>query len=1098
MNDIMERNYHQDLEIPRVNTMPDRAFYIPCPADKNTAEKADNPSVILLNGMWDFRYYLSAGEADPFWKNTEGGRQQDRESRQEGDRRQDRERGQDWNGEQAGAQIPVPANWQFHGYEAPVYENIDYLIPYIPPFVPKENPCGCYHREFQVGKKDGERFFLNLEGADSCHYVYINGTFAGYSQVSHSTAEYEITGLLRDGINEIDIAVLKWCDGTYLEDQDKFRLSGIFRDIYILKRPDDFVFDYAVQTRIGDGEAVVSVRMKTAGNQDGGRTAGNHDGAQISGKMRDGSGGGRDGDFMRKRITVTDREGNLVAQGETSGEELLLEIPDPVLWNAEQPYLYDMLIETENERILDRVGIREVCVRDGKVLVNGRAILLRGVNRHESWPDTGYVCSRERMKTDLKMMKRANVNAIRTSHYPDCPEFYHLCDEYGFYVMDEADMESHGAWSMNGERDIEQYSETQADPRFGTAVMDRAVRLVERDKNRPCVIFWSLGNESGYGENTAAAAQKVKELDSTRLLHYESLICKEKDKGRLDESLLDVRGIMYPELEDVADYCEESFAMSSDEAVPFGVSASARSSEDAGFSRKPLILTEYAHAMGNGPGGLKEYYDQFYRYDILAGGFVWEWCDHAVLRKAETGEKRFLYGGDFGEEKHDGNFCVDGLVFPDRRPHTGLRELWNCARPAAVTRTESGYRIENRLHFTDLKDYLEVRWSVRQDGELLEEGSLEPFSVQPGESRELGLPHGEHSGKRVFLRIDFFKKGTMKYPEDGSWLGFEQFRLDDVPAEMEESAEMEKTADGKAKPDEGEELQLCETENSVLINGLDFAYRFDKTAGNFDSMVYCGKEYLHGPVEYQMYRAPLDNDMYLCGREPGGTYNFKTMGFDRIRPYVYEVIVEKDVREAQQQEVRIRCRLSLVVPGRASLADIDAVFCIDGRGKITLKLQTRIRESIPWIPRFGLRFHLNRSVDRCTYFGYGPTESYVDKKEGTWLDRFEGKVEEMFEPYIFPQENSSHCGTEYCILSDGKERLKITSEKPFSFSVSEYEWEELERKNHDFELEKCGDTVLHLDYYMSGVGTGSCGPEVRPEYRLTEKNFCAQFTLAWK
>lgn len=1022
MNDIIERNYHQNLEIPRVNTMPDRAFYIPCPADRNTAEKEDNPSVILLNGMWDFRFYTSAAEADPFWK----------------------KKAEDKDGGQQSAQIPVPANWQFHGYEVPVYENIDYLIPYLPPFVPKENPCGCYHREFHISKKEGERFFLNMEGADSCHYVYINGIFAGYSQVSHSTAEYEITELLREGMNEIDIAVLKWCDGTYLEDQDKFRLSGIFRDVYILRRPENFILDYKVETFVGDGKAVVSVWMKTADSLNEGHT----------------SGGESDRDLLKKRITITDREGNTVACGETEGSELTLEIREPVLWNAEQPYLYDMVIETESERIRERVGVREVCVRDNKVFVNGRSILLRGVNRHESWPDTGYVCSRERMETDLRMMKRANVNAIRTSHYPDCPEFYHLCDEYGFYVMDEADMESHGTWGMYGERDMEQYSETQADPRFQTAVIDRAVRLVQRDKNRPCVIFWSLGNESGYGQNTVEAARKVKELDRTRLLHYESLYYKEEDKGKLDESYLDVKGIMYPELETVADYCERNIG-------------------------KPLILTEYAHAMGNGPGNLKEYYDQFYHYENLAGGFVWEWCDHAVLKESGTNEKHFLYGGDFGEEKHDRNFCVDGLVWPDRRPHTGLRELWNCSRPAAVIRSENGYRIENRLHFTDLKDYLAIRWSIRRDGKLLEEGEADGFSVPPGESRDLVISHGNYEGERVLLKIDFYKKGSMKYPEDGTMLGFEQFRLDNV---KKQNMKEDQTAACAAK-----DLQICETEEAVLVSGRDFVYRFNKTAGNFDSMIYRGKEYLHGPAEYQMYRAPLDNDMYLCGREPGGTYNFKTMGFDRIRPYVYETSAEK-----KEAEALIHCRLSLVAAARASLADIDAVFCVNGEGRVNMKLQTKIRESIPWIPRFGLRLHLDRSMERCTYFGYGPAESYVDKKEGTWLDRFSGNVEDMFEPYIFPQENSSHCGTEYCILSDGTGEMKITSEKPFSFSVSRYEWEELERKAHDFELEECGDTVLHLDYYMSGVGTGSCGPQTRPEYRFTEKDFCAQFAIEWK
>lgn len=1016
----MTGNYHQDMNTVRVNTMPDRAFYIPSPLDSPTGEKENNSRVIMLNGKWNFRLCPSFREAAlvPKGENT----------------------------------IPVPANWQFYGYDHHQYVNIDYPIPYQPPYVPKENPCGCYQREFEVKKKGTDRFFLNLEGADSCHYIYMNGQFAGYSQVSHSTSEYEITRFLQDGRNEIAILVLKWCDGTYLEDQDKFRLSGIFRDVYVLRRPRQFVADYAVQTKCFPQEAVVTIQMKSEGEQ------------------------------LLKRAVIRDRQGEVQAQGSTSGETLELHIPNPYLWNAEQPYLYDLSLETEKECILDRIGIREIRIEKKQLLLNGRKIKLKGVNRHESHPDTGYVCSMERMKEDLCLMKQSNINAIRTSHYPDCPQFYRLCDEYGFYVMDEADMESHGTWSSQGEREEDVYNLTQRDPRFRLAIVDRAARLVARDKNRPCVLFWSLGNESGYGENTRAALDKVRSMDTTRLIHYESMIMTREERNRYVDNGLDVEGIMYPELETVRAYFEKDYS-------------------------KPLILTEYAHAMGNGPGGLKEYFDLFYRYDSLAGGFVWEWCDHAVAEQTGEGEPHYLYGGDFGEKLHDGNFCVDGLVYPDRRIHTGLKELWNCARPARITRHEDGYMIENMLDFRDLQDYLYLRWSIKRDGELLEEGRIDSLSVMPGEKRLLSLAHEAYTGKRITLKIDLMKKGNEGLLKDNMNLGFEQFVLENTGSpeedldadgnginpkyqvrEREAAGEQKQTGDPY-----GAALGIRDERDCVLINGKGFSYCFDKTAGSFSSMVRNGKEYLHKPMEYQIYRAPVDNDMFLSGCIPGWKYNWNTLGIGQVMSYTYETTLRRE-----DGKVIITCPLSLVAAHMANLAYVKAEFAIDRRGKVEVSLQTQVRNDISWLPRFGVRMFLDGKLNRCTYYGYGPGESYVDKKEGCYLDRFCAPVAEMFEDYIRPQENSSHCGTQYCILSDEETELLIASAKDFSFSVSEYAREELEEKRHHFELEKSGYTILHLDYYMSGVGTGSCGPVTRPEYRLEEKNFCFVFTLEWQ
>ena len=998
----MQENYHQDLNTVRVNTMPDRAFYIPSCPGAPTAEKEDNDRVILLNGMWNFRYYTSAKDAS---------------GRQEGTER-----------------IPVPSNWQFYGYDSHQYVNIDYPIPYLPPYVPKENPCGCYSRSFRVEKTGKERFFLNLEGADSCHYVYINDSFAGYSQVSHSTSEYEITSFLQNGENRIAVMVLKWCDGTYLEDQDKFRMSGIFRDIYILKRPERFVFHYTVRTFIRGDAGEVRINTEEEGTD------------------------------IRKRITLYDREGMAAASAEGTQQEFSLQIPSPVLWNAENPYLYTLRLETDEECILDKVGIREICVEEKLLLLNGSPILLKGVNRHESHPDTGYVCSRERMIQDLRLMKQCNINAIRTSHYPDCPEFYRLCDEYGFYVCDEADVETHGVWSCRGERDNEIYNLTQKDPRFRLSYVDRAERLVRRDINRPCVLFWSLGNESGFGENILAAARRVRSLDDTRPVHYESTLVSQEEEGLYDYGELDVEGIMYPERETIHAYFKDGF-------------------------QKPLILTEYAHAMGNGPGGLKDYFELFYQYPSLAGGFVWEWCDHAIERKGENGEIQYLYGGDFGESLHDGNFCVDGLVWPDRRPHTGLLELKNCARPVRISREGECLFLENCLDFTDVSEAVSLVWSVKKDGILLSRGILPELSVKPGEKKRIPweMPDGE--GERCYLKIESLQKKAGLLTEAGYCLGFDQFLLKPAPSCTEKRKGQEEAGEIKA----AFPLRTGRENDIIWVEGRNFRYCFSTETGSFVSLQRNGREYLCRPSTYEICRAPADNDMFISGRAPGLTYTWKSMGLDNAQPYTYGTEVSEE-----KGRVRMECPLSLVSPHLAEIAGIHAVYEIDGEGSIYSGLDTRIREDISWLPRFGVRLFLDSSLDTCTYFGFGPGESYVDKKEGCYRDRFTSRIKDMFENYIRPQENGSHCGTEYLSLTDGHTSLRISSENPFSFQALEYMREELAAKTHHFQLEKAGCTVLHLDYAMSGMGTGSCGPVPFPEYRFDEKHFLFSFQLTWE
>ncbi|MBP3701796.1 MAG: beta-galactosidase, partial [Lachnospiraceae bacterium] len=614
--------YYEDLHTLHLGTMPNRAYYIPASARREDLvehrERSDRFQ--LLNDDWSFQYFSSVHDLTELFYQPE-------------------------YDVTAWDTIPVPSVWQNHGYDRHQYTNIRYPFPADPPYVPVDNPCGAYRYTFDyVPDAAAPRVYLNFEGVDSCFYVWLNGQWVGYSQVSHSTSEFDVTESIREGSNTLAVLVLKWCDGSYLEDQDKFRTSGIFRDVYLLKRPDNSIRDYFTTTVIGEEETLVRIRLAYQT------------------------------EAVSTKIKLISQDGKCVAtataKAQDSGaytHQAVLTVKDPVLWNPEQPYLYTLVLETPDEVITDRVGLREIHVEDNQVFVNGSPIKFRGVNRHDSDPVTGPVISVEHMKRDLQMIKEYNFNAIRTSHYPNAPMFYQLCDQYGFMVIDEADNESHGASALyckgndTWENHVERWNEPFADnPDFLEATMDRTQRCVQRDKNRPSVICWSMGNESAYGCCFEAALAWTKHFDPARLTHYEAAQYRSR-KRKYDFSNIDLYSNMYPSLETLQAYIDSN-------------------------PDKPYLMCEYAHAMGNGPGDLEDYWQFIQANDIMSGGFVWEWCDHAIYAgQADNGKTMYLYGGDHGEYPHDGNFCVDGLVYPDRRPHTGLMEYKNIHRPARVT-----------------------------------------------------------------------------------------------------------------------------------------------------------------------------------------------------------------------------------------------------------------------------------------------------------------------------------------------------------------------------------------------------------------------------
>lgn len=1006
--------FHEDPQVLHVGTCPNRSYYIPC-APGETDWEGTSSRVMSLNGTWAFRYEPSFADAFP---ETENGELL-------------------VNPEDLG-ETPVPSCWQIQGFDRHQYTNVKYPFPYDPPYVPEDNPCGLYARTFELDadqKKMG--CFLNFEGVDSCFYLWVNGEFAGYSQVSHSTSEFDISDLVQEGENELFVLVLKWCDGSYLEDQDKLRMSGIFRDVYLLFRPQSYVRDYFVHTDLNDDftRADVTVDLEIVGEP------------AVSARL-------------------FDPEGELLAQAQAENGKLTFVLENPVLWNAESPRQYELLLETEDECIHQKVGVRRVEVKGDVVYFNGVMIRFYGVNRHDSDPVTGYTISREQARKDLALMKLHNVNAIRTSHYPNAPWFPQMCSEYGFYVIGEADLECHGTTTIyNGNNDT--FGSIVRDPRFEKAIVDRSQRNVIRDKNCVCVTMWSLGNESGYGPNVVAAGNWVKSYDPSRLLHYENVLYTDLDKA-YDMTMLDVFSRMYASPE----YIDNYFANPED---PMG-----------GGARKPFVQCEYIHAMGNGPGGIQEYLDQMDKYPGFCGGFVWEWCDHAIYQgRTPDNLDKYGYGGDFGEFPHDGNFCMDGLVYPDRTPHTGLLEYKNGIRPFRVRWEDGVLYVKNVLDFTELSAHLSLSYTVTVEGETVSAGTLELPEILPHE--EKAVPFAAELPQGCTLLISGYTRQESAFVPAGHEVGFQQLFPCGEPV-----------VPAVSDPVPGE-VSVCTNGTTFVISGANFRYDFNRKTGLFNALSSRNTGLLSLPMEWNLWRAPTDNDQNM-------RQMWEAAGFDRTTVRVYE-----SQASVENGMAVVTCRLSISAIHIQKILEADVRWEIDGNGRLEGTVHVvrcddiRVPEKPPvWpdcsgemlpLPRFGLRLFMPETFANVEYFGYGPVESYNDKHLASYLGRFASRVEDQHEDYIKPQENGSHFGTREVEVSDGVTGFRAVSDQPFSFNVSPFTQEELTAKKHDYELETSGYTVLCLDYKLNGIGTNSCGPITEKPYRFTEKEFTFHLVL---
>ncbi|MCJ8014054.1 DUF4981 domain-containing protein [Paenibacillus sp. KQZ6P-2] len=986
--------YWENTQTLQVNRQQPRAYYIPYAdaVSAKTGKRSRSPFYRTLNGGWKFKYYSNVHNiTEPFYESHFDA--------------------SGWG------DLLVPSCWQTEGYDQLHYTNVNYPIPCDPPYVPDENPAGLYVRDFRIADSwNGKQTYTVFEGVNSCFYIWVNGRFVGYSQGSRIPAEFDITPFVQPGVNRMAVMVLKWCDGTYLEDQDLWRFSGIFRDVYLLGRDPSHVRDVFVKPELsGDhADGVLRCELDTTGP-------------------------------LTIKAELQDAKGSVCAVGQVQahGQAVLtLNLANPTLWNAENPYLYELYLSDGQEVIHFPVGFRTVSVEKGIFKINGQAVKLKGVNRHDSHPDLGQTVPLNHMIQDLMLMKRHNINTVRTSHYPNDPRFLELCDRFGFYVVDESDLECHGL-AVSGD-----FHQLTRDPAWEKAFVDRVERMVERDKNHASVIMWSLGNESGYGANHIAMAKWAQKRDDSRLVHYEG--AAKRYEGDADTEDLDIESEMYPSLAYVEEYgADESRS-------------------------KPLFLCEYSHAMGNGPGDLKEYWDLFYQYPNLMGGCVWEWNDHGIRVQTNGGTEYFGYGGDFGDQPNDSNFCIDGLVSPDRVPHTGLLELKQIIAPVRIEAEdlEAGkFRVTNLYDFSTLS-HLSFTWKLEADGELIEQGVL-AVEAGPHESAAVIVPFKQKVDEgRYFLTITIHLKEETPWAEAGYEIAFAQFEIGKKTAGSDqEQAWLDEL---RQRP-----LDIREEGNLVTVEGMDFCHVFDKVKGTFVRLSKQGVEMIHSPLGFSIWRAPTDNDRNIKHR-------WTEEGYHRAGMKVYAC----SIRKQTEHDLEIAAEFSMGGYIKHPVLKGQAIWRVDGSGEVEVAVKIKVREGLPFLPRFGLQVTMPRGNEEVEYFGYGPHENYIDKRHSTRMGKYLLHVDDMFEPYVMPQENGSRYGTEWAsVTNELGMGLMFTGSEAYSFHASHYLPEDLDQAGHQHELVKRKETIVHLDYKMSGVGSNSCGPELLEKYRLDEKEF---------
>ncbi|MEH7107435.1 beta-galactosidase subunit alpha [Bacillus sp. JJ1764] len=993
----------EDIHTDGINRMAARAHFFSYPtreaAETRDAEKSKYYQ--NLNGTWKF-LFLEAPEYSPegFYQNEfDTGHWYD---------------------------IIVPGNWQLQGYGKMHYSDLWYNFPIIPPHVPTDNPTGIYRREFELEREmSAEQLILRFNGIDSAFEVYVNGEFAGYSKGARLQAEFDVTRFCYQGTNTLTVRVFQWSDGTYLEDQDMWWLSGIFRDVELYTRPKQGLYDLTVQTVFEQTwlDALLTVKPVMTEHSD---------------------------QTIIYELLAPD--GRLIFCEEQCATKLFYKtVTEPKRWSAETPHLYDLYLTVKKdgqviEVVHQKVGFRTILLNGDQFLVNGVAIKLKGVNRHDFNPKTGRVVTKEEIERDIRTMKQHNINAIRTAHYPNAYYFYDLCDQYGMYVIDEADLECHG-FELTGN-----YNWISNDHAWEEAYVSRLERMIARDKNHPCIIMWSLGNESSFGDNFRSMAKRAKEMDPTRLVHYE---------GDSEAEVTDVYSTMYTWLEERKDRLTMEKIIEK--------------------STKPHILCEYAHAMGNGPGNLKEYQDLFYKYDKLQGGFIWEWFDHGIEAMTEDGKIYYQYGGDFGDDPTNGNFCIDGLVMPDGTPSPSLLEYKKVIEPVqteAVDLEKGEFRLNNRYDFLSL-DHLKLTCSLFEDHQLLEAQDIEIPKLEGRQSNEIEVLLGKNvkkkSGANYYLVFSYQLKEETMWASKGHELANATFMLPGKEKTYRVHAEAE--------------LKVKKEGTVLTVSGSDFTVTFDTVKGVLKEVIKNGGVIIENGPRFHFWRAPIDNDMYLLNDYR--TKYFMHLGHEIVEDIHYEL--KESVFELSTSALYGTTNSSWYYRLQylyRIYPDGDIVFRINGTA-------AGLKQNAPeMIPRLGVRLQLNNQFNQVQWRGRGPGESYPDSQQANHLGVYTSKIEELFTHYVKPQENGNRSDCDWVSLTDHNSTgLIFVAENSLNFSASYYEVSDLEAAKHTIDLKPRDYIVLNLDYKQNGLGSNSCGQNQLKKYRCTFEDFSLAFRI---
>lgn len=1026
-------NDWENPHIVGINKLQGRATGVPY-ADVETALKRDptsSPWVRDLNGEWVFKLVANPTESPhEFWRpdyNTSG-----------------------WG------VIPVPSNWNMQGHDKSIYTNVQMPIPNTPPCVPKDdNPTGLYRKKFDMPVDwDGRTIIISFGGVDSAFYLWVNGQEVGYSQGSRLPAEFDITDCVEPGENLIAAQVIRWSDGSFLEDQDHWRMAGIYRDVMVFALPSTYIWDVFAKPKLDSEyrDAELTVTAKIHGEME--RAAG----FQVEVQLYD--------EKMEPVFSETVSAKVVADPNELLKATIRQEVAAPEKWNHEKPYLYILVLALKNhdgmalQYFSHRIGFRSVEIKNRELLVNGKMVYIKGVNRHDHHEKHGKYVPFEAMLTDVLMMKRHNINAVRTSHYPNDPLFYDLCDEYGLYVWDEANIEHHSVYNVLCHKS-----------EWLNAFMERCIRMVERDKNHPSIIVWSLGNECGYGPNHDAMAGWVRGYDRDRTLHYGGVVYEPTGinykRGHLASDLC---APMYCQISDIIAYAEDP------------------------TNDRPFIMCEYGHSMGNAVGNLKEYWEAIEGYHGLQGGFIWDWIDQGISKVDENGVEYWAYGGDFGDTVNDRNFCINGLVFPDRTPHPAMVEYKKIVQPVAVNAVDlrqGMVEVVNKHDFSSM-DGLSINWEVAVDGKTEQCGKLPSMDIMPGEVTVVSIPFSVpelNPGEEAFLNLRFGLKKGVNWADVGHEIGWEQFLL---PFTSTLSNQHESRSDSTA-------LVVSETSDSVSLQGDGVELVFTKATGNLSGLTYQGTELIVCGPTLNIFRAATDNDGQQFGSE------FEWMDLDRqLRTQWVKHGLDRlantckflSWEQIDVGVVKIETRSTVKANGMKYGFHHILNYTVFSNGDVLTEHVVHCDAELPFLPRIGIILTMPFGFEEFTWLGRGPDESYVDRKAGVSVGMYSGTVDQQYVPYIMPQENGNKTDVRWAALTNAHGIGVMAIGKSLAETgVSHFTADDLFGACHTNELTRRDETYWTLDLMQSGLGNNSCGPLTLPQYLIKPREFEFTFLL---